>query len=336
MTGFKVGAAPLANGLQRAAAALPPFAVAVLSPSAGGVDVDGRGGDIASVRTHVECDDPPGRASAFHIPQVLGWLKRRGDATVNIEADGMSLLFTAGRSRLSVITVPEADIPTWDTIEGAAPVRVPGLWAAMVRCSRVASTDTTRPMLTGVELTPQGVTGADLYRLSHVNAPGATQAAIVPAGTIRQVDKWATGEPVVAVTDLHIVIDDGTSVWYTRPIGRDYPKWGPLIGDPPRTAAFNRTELVAAVEDCLPAVMLRLAVNPDGATVTADVAEAQQVETELPVETVETIEFGFNPGFLLEALTATETAAIRFTDAQKPVLLEDEHGFELLLPMRLD
>jgi DNA polymerase-3 subunit beta len=274
-----------------------------------------------------------------------------------------------GRSRFTLPTLGLDEYPTLPSMPDVVGSLSRAEFARVVaQVAIAAGRDDTLPVLTGirVELTDRGLTWAatDRYRLAMrevawtPNTTGIDLAALVPARTLADAAKAFTGETVeIALSDggdgaglLGLSADSHRTTM--RLLSGEFPKYRSLLPSDTAAVATASTEtlmdalrrVALVVERATP---VRLTFN-DGTIV----LEAGSGEGAMAREEVEgslsgdEITIAFNPGYLLDGLTAMNSPQVQFsfTTATKPAVLQPLTGDSdtpdgeyryLLMPVRL-
>lgn len=251
-----------------------------------------------------------------------------------------------------VTRVPGADPDTYPLTARPEAERVFSIDVDHLRSVvRAASTDMTRPILTGVLFTDQGeLVATDSYRLHVVdNAHPIGATMLVPARAIAAIVAHVKeGALTVYQSRDHalFVAQDHTS-WGVRLLDPDFPNWRGLLPtwtEEPYKVWFPRP----AFEETLRSMDKTLGQN-DGrvhvhegtdnlvVTLHADRGEGALVEATLPGSSALT--FGVNPAFLADAVAGLSTCTIHLVDPLKPLWLrENLNGsthLRLLMPVKI-
>jgi DNA polymerase III subunit beta len=217
--------------------------------------------------------------------------------------------------------------------------------AAIVGIAVAASTDPSKPHLSGVYFDGAEIVATDSYRL-HIlrSAEVSYPQVLVPARAILLAAKaGSTGTlQVVAtvrqqgrdeITDVHARITVGNQVIDVQQPDGTYPNYRQLIPSGyPCTITVDRLQLLAVVQSVKPmaqyASPIRLTVEGDQLVISArtqDVGEATgsvpaKVEGEFPMVVA------FNPEFLAECLSTMtdERATLGVLDGLKPALFDEQ------------
>ena len=275
---------------------------------------------------------------------------------VDVAVDGSRVIISCGSSRFTLPTMPIEDYPRLPAMPATAGTVVGSVFAqAVAQVAIAAGKDDTLPMLTGVrmEIDAERLTLAatDRYRLAvreldwKPDNPTAEPAQVlVPARTLADAAKSLTGTADVTIAlsggaggngignatgDGIIGFAGATRRTTTRLLDAQFPPYRTLL-----PSAFNVTAEVdvPALIDAVKRVSL---VADRGAAVRLEFSEGtvklsaggedegraeEQLEAELNGED---ITVGFNAGFLLDGLSAVEsaTARLQFTQPTKPAVI---------------
>ncbi|CAL9499899.1 DNA polymerase III subunit beta [Streptomyces albus] len=289
---------------------------------------------------------------------------------VEISTDGVRATVVCGSSRFTLHTLPVEEYPALPEMPSATGT-VPGevFAAAAQQVAIAAGRDDTLPVLTGVRIEIEGDTvtlaSTDRYRFAvreflwKPETPDASAVALVPAKTLLDTAKSLSGGDHVTLAlsgsgsgEGLIGFEGAGRRTTTRLLEGDLPKYRTLfptefnsvavIETAPFVEAVKRVALVA--ERNTP---VRLSFEQGVLTLEAgssdDAQAVERVDADLEGED---ISIAFNPGFLLEGLSAIDApvAQLSFTTSTKPALLSgrpakdaeaDESYKYLIMPVRL-
>ncbi|MTE19990.1 DNA polymerase III subunit beta [Streptomyces sp. TRM43335] len=289
---------------------------------------------------------------------------------VEISTDGVRVSVVCGSSRFTLHTLPVEEYPSLPQMPSATGT-VPGevFAAAAAQVAIAAGRDDTLPVLTGVRIEIEGDTvtlaSTDRYRFAvreflwKPETPDASAVALVPAKTLLDTAKSLSGGDNVTLalsgsgTGEGLIGFEGNGRrTTTRLLEGDLPKYRTLfptefnsvavIETAPFVEAVKRVSLVA--ERNTP---VRLSFEQGVLILEAGSSDdAQAVERVDARLEGEDISIAFNPGFLLEGLSAIDApvAQLSFTTSTKPALLSgrpavdaeaDETYKYLIMPVRL-
>lgn len=277
---------------------------------------------------------------------------------VEIDTTGDRPSIRAGRSEFTLITIPADEYPNpVEPVGEQVTLQSAVLAEGLRQVVEAASTDESRPILTGVLLAAQDgrlrLVSTDSYRLAYRDLPGTSlfeegQQVLVPARALQELARsLAVADDVTlvlsdqmasfAVGDLHLT---------TRLITGDFPDYEKLIPtDMPNALIVERQML----QDAIRRVRLmarenspiRLTMSQDGLelrAVTQDVGEAVELLDAKYEGTDLTV--AFNPEYLMDGLEVTEgeEVVLQTRDAQRPAVMRSTGGDDflyLLMPVRV-
>jgi DNA polymerase-3 subunit beta len=318
-----------------------------------------------SARASIEADvaDPgtvllPGRVLA-EVTKALP------AGMVDLVLSGSEVTITCGRSEFGLLTLPVSDYPTLPVApDPVGTVDAATLLTAVEQVAAAAAKDGSLPMLTGVRVDTVGdlltMACTDRYRIHARTLPWAhtgeaEQAALLPAATFRDIAKAQLSGPVqLGLSDALAVVTGGGRTSTVRLLEPQFiPYEDRLVDDYPSHAVVDVAPLIAAVKrvalvaDRGTAVRLAFTSLDGGdgeVLVQAGGGDAGRGRDVLPaVLDGPDVETAFQPGYLLDALTAVaqDATAVRLatTGPAKPVLITpatDEPAFRaLVMALRL-
>ncbi len=246
----------------------------------------------------------------------------------------------------------------------------PDLRDVLARIVLCASTDDTRPVLTGVQFNLKTdehsaeVVATDSYRLGlarlDVEPMGEMPAnpPLVPARILKALAKQLKGhngqvilhQGTTGDADRERTFVDfsfGAVNWVVRQIEGDFPNWRRLMPDDSGSSFdYDSKELVSAVKS---AADLRSQKNVPVRIALGDSCALRMVEGQVATATetlelatyspdgVGPMEMAFNPDYLLDAVTflGEERGSMRAVDASKPALFVGDSRRYVLMPVRL-
>ena len=279
---------------------------------------------------------------------------------VSIEASDDELRIASGRSHFSVRTHPADDFPRLPTPSGEA-VALPaaGLSDALRQVTRAASAEDSRPILTGVLVSPEQdglrLVATDSYRLavrdlSGVGLGDGAQKVLVPSRALNELMRLlgsAAGEVSLRLGAHDATFAVGDVTLTTRLIEGEFPNYKALIpSDYPNRLTVSREALLDAVRrvkllarDATTPVRIALratgieltVITTDWGTATEDV-DAKYDGAEMTV--------AFNPNYLIDGVEAVtgDEVVLDTLDALKPATLRPTEGNDylyLLMPVRV-
>jgi DNA polymerase-3 subunit beta len=286
---------------------------------------------------------------------------------VDITVDGSRVGISCGNAKFSLPTMPVEDYPQLPAQPSfAGELAGEAFGQAVAQVAVASGKDDTLPMLTGMRLEISGETltmvATDRFRLAMKEftwqpTEGVTDAAVlVPARTLSEAAKslgasggtvrlgLSSGEGMLGLSgsDRHAT---------TRLLDAEFPPYRKLLPAqytsravldvPSLTEAIKRVSLVAER-----GTQVRLEFTEGSLKLTAGGDDEGSAEEELPVSYEgEPVTIAFNPGYLLDGLSAllSEQAELTFTTPNRPALIKpvDEDGkaaagyLYLLMPVRL-
>ncbi|MDT0453056.1 DNA polymerase III subunit beta [Streptomyces hesseae] len=348
---------------------VPVLAGLLLKAEDGSLSLSGFDYEV-SARVSVEADveeDGTVLVSGRLLADICRALPNR---PVEISTDGVRVTVVCGSSRFTLHTLPVEEypaLPQMPTATGTVPAEVFASAAAQVAIA--AGRDDTLPVLTGVRIEIEGDTvtlaSTDRYRFAvrefmwKPETPDISAVALVPAKTLLDTAKSLSGGDTVSIAlsgsgagEGLIGFEGAGRRTTTRLLEGDLPKYRTLfptefnsvavIETAPFVEAVKRVALVA--ERNTP---VRLSFEQGVLILEAGSSDdAQAVERVDAHLEGDDISIAFNPGFLLEGLSAIDSpvAQLSFTTSTKPALLSgkpamdaeaDEAYKYLIMPVRL-
>jgi DNA polymerase III subunit beta len=279
---------------------------------------------------------------------------------VTIEAGEDELRVTAGRSQFAVRMLAAADFPRLPTPSGEV-VTIPGegLAEALRQVVRAASSEDSRPILTGVLMTAEHgglrLVATDSYRLAMRDLEGTAilregQRVLVPSRALAELQRLLSataGEVSLRLGEHDASFDIGPVRLTTRLIEGEFPNYRQLIpstypnrlvvGKEPLLDAVRRVKLL--VRDTTTPV--RMAMRPDGIELTVVTQEVGQASEEVDAKYEGTeMTVAFNPTYLIEGVEAVigDEVLLETVDALKPATVKSTERADylyLLMPVRV-
>jgi DNA polymerase III subunit beta len=281
-------------------------------------------------------------------------------AAVNLEADEEELRIASGRSHFTVRTHPAGDFPRLPVPSGdAVTLPVEGLAEALRQVTRAASSEDSRPILTGVLMVAEGeglrLVATDSYRLAMRDLRGVGvlaegQRVLVPSRALNELMRLlgsSSGDVSLRLGSHDATFELGGVTLITRLIEGEFPNYKQLI------PAGYPNRLIVAREALLDAVRrvkllardattpVRIALRPTGielTVITTDWGTATE-DVDAKYEGAE-MTVAFNPNYLIEGVEAVtgDDVALDTLDALKPATLRPTDGDDylyLLMPVRV-
>ncbi|MEZ5237677.1 MAG: DNA polymerase III subunit beta [Microthrixaceae bacterium] len=276
---------------------------------------------------------------------------------IEIDATGERPRVSGGRSEFFLNSIPADEYPArHDAVGESVTLAAGDLAEGLRQVVKAASTDDSRPVLTGVLMTSEQeglrLVSTDSYRLAVRDLPGrrccapTSRCSFPPA--LNEVARVLGDDDEVSLTlgDNDVTFEVGRASISTQLIQGDFPDYRKLIPqDRPPALVVNRQ----AFMDALRRVKLmaaehtpvRLGMSTDSLvlrTVNTDLGEAVE-ELDASYDGDE-LSVAFNPEFLLHGLEVTpgDEVSVESTDASKPAMLravDTDEFLYLLMPVRV-
>jgi DNA polymerase-3 subunit beta len=277
---------------------------------------------------------------------------------IEIETDGEDARISGGRSNFRLHTIPADEFPNLIDPAGEQVVlQSADLAEGLKQVVRAASTDESRPILTGVLLAAEGqglrMVSTDSYRLAVRDLPGTTalaegQTVLVPSRALNELARALHDD-----TDVTLVLGErdasfavGELHLTTRLIEGEFPNYRGLIpSSQPNRLHVDRQALLDAVRRVRLMARenspVRLTMSQgllELRAVTLDVGEAsEQLDAEYDGDE---LTVAFNPEYLVDGLEVTpgEQVSLETVDSLKPALIRpigSEDFLYLLMPVRV-
>lgn len=284
---------------------------------------------------------------------------------VVIATEGSRVELQCGRSSFVLPTLPVDEYPVLPEMPSpAGTVGGTEFAAAVAQVAIAAGRDDTLPMLLGVRVEISGtrvtLAATDRYRLAvrefewSPQEAGFEGAALVPARILADTAKLLAGAKSISVfyapggtgEGLMGFSGDGRRTT-TRLLDGEFPKYRQLLPDDASSVAtLDRASLIEAVKRVALVAErntpVRLNFSSDELALQAGSGdEAQATEYLESALTGDGLEIAFNPQYLLDGLSAIDTAevTISFTGPTRPAVLTDGSKGEeykyLLMPVRM-
>lgn len=284
-------------------------------------------------------------------------------------ADGEASI-VAGSSEFSIRLIPEEDYPQLSFKEdkaedGGAVEFNPAVTFsgaefrdALSQVVKSASSDDSRPILTGVLMAAEGesrlrLVSTDSYRLSVRDLEGSSilgerQKVLVPSRALGELQRLIADSDEVSLklAEHYAQFLVGSVQLTTRLIPGDFPNYQGLIpSDHPNCLTVDREQLRDVVKRvgllALDSTPVRLAMGAESLEVMAVTHDVGKANESMEARYAgEDLTVAFNPSYLvdgLEAATGSEVT-LETADAVKPALLRsvgDEGFLYLLMPVRV-
>ena len=277
---------------------------------------------------------------------------------VEIVVEGDDARITAGRAQFTMRTIPATEFPRLPEPGDEAVVIPAAAFAEALRQVTVAaSTEETRPILTGVQMSAESgglrLVATDSYRLAVRDLPGTSvlsegQSVLVPSSALKELGRLLGGADEVRLTlgERDATFTVGNDRLTTRLIEGEFPNYRGLIpASQPNRLTVAREALLEAVRRmrllATDATPVRLVMSGDGLELVAIAQEVGQAHESLDAKYEGTeLTVAFNPEYLIAGIEVTpgDEVTLETTDAMKPALLRsiDSNDFlYLLMPVRV-
>jgi DNA polymerase-3 subunit beta len=279
---------------------------------------------------------------------------------VSVDADDDEVRITSGRSQFAVRMLPVAEFPRLPVTQGeTVTLPVEGFAEALRQVVRAASSEDSRPILTGVLVTAEAgglrLVATDSYRLAMRDLAGTAvlregQRVLVPSRALAELQRLlssSTGEVSLRLGDHDATFELGDVRLTTRLIEGEFPNYRQLlpssypnrliVGKEPLLDAVRRVKLL--VRDTTTPV--RIALRPEGielTVVTQEVGQATE-DVDAKYEGAE-MTVAFNPTYLIDGVEAVvgDEVLLETVDALKPATVratERSDYLYLLMPVRV-
>ncbi|WP_040697806.1 DNA polymerase III subunit beta [Nocardia vinacea] len=274
--------------------------------------------------------------------------KALSNKPVDVAIDGTRVLITCGSAKFSLPTMPVEDYPQLPEVpQQTGELSVEVFAEAVGQVAVAAGRDDTLPMLTGIRVEIEGpqvvLAATDRFRLAvrHIEwQPARTDietSVLIPARTLSEAAK--TLGPSDAPVQLSLGTGSGADGLLgivnagrrttTRLLDAEFPKFRQLL---PKEHTSIATLPVATLTDAIKRVALvaergaqvRLEFADEGLLLSAGGDDAGRAEEWLEAEfRGEPLTIAFNPGYLIDGLSAlhTDRVTFGFTTPSRPAVL---------------
>ena len=292
-----------------------------------------------------------------------------GSVEFSVTDDGEASI-VAGPSEFSIRLIPEEDYPQLAfkderTQDGASVAFSPAVSfdglefrEALSQVVKSASSDDSRPILTGVLMTAESegqlrLVSTDSYRLSVRDLEGSSilgehERVLVPSRALGELQRLIadSDEVTLKLAEHYAQFVVGGVQLTTRLIPGDFPNYHGLIPtNHPNCLTANREQLLEVVrrvrllaQDSTPVRLVMSSENLEVIAITHDVGKANE-SMDAQYEG-EDLTVAFNPGYLVDGIEAStgDEVTLHTADAVKPALLRsvgNESFLYLLMPVRV-
>ena len=290
-----------------------------------------------------------------------------GSISLEHDDSGGTVRLASGDNEYRIRAYAADDFPQLPGFDAEAAFRMSGdlLVETVEKVSRSYSRDETRPVLTGILISFEEnrvrMVTTDSYRLSIKETELATTAfegsreAIIPARAMQEVARifGSEGEDEVEVSlsENQALFRIGDVLFGTRLIDGNFPEYRRLLPTTfEREISVNREDLMGTLRRVnlfaqrqTPPVPVSLSFSNGAVEVIVRNGEVGEAHERLPATSEDDFLISFNPGYLLDGVSAidTEKVVFKLNEALKPGLIvpgvegEEEPDFlYLIMPMR--
>ena len=290
-----------------------------------------------------------------------------GSFSLEHDDSGGTVRLAAGENEYRIRAYAADDFPQLPGFDAEAAFRMSGdlLVETVEKVSRSYSRDETRPVLTGILISFEEnrvrMVTTDSYRLSIKETELATTAfegsreAIIPARAMQEVARifGSEGEDEVEVSlsENQALFRIGDVLFGTRLIDGNFPEYRRLLPTTfEREISVNREDLMGTLRRLnlfaqrqTPPVPVSLSFSSGSVEVIVRNGEVGEAHERLPATSEDDFLISFNPGYLLDGVSAidTEKVVFKLNEALKPGLIvpgvdggEEPDFLYLIMPMR--
>jgi DNA polymerase III subunit beta len=292
-----------------------------------------------------------------------------GSLSLEHDETGGTVRLAAGENEYRIRAYAADDFPQLPGFDAESAFRMSGelLVETVEKVSRSYSRDETRPVLTGILISFEEnrvrMVTTDSYRLSIKETELATTAfegsreSIIPARAMQEVSRIFSGsdedEVEVSLSENQALFRIGDVLFGTRLIDGNFPEYRRLLPTTfEREISVGREELMSTLRRVnlfaqrqTPPVPVSLSFSEGAVEVIVRNGEVGEAHERLPATSEDDFLISFNPGYLLDGVSAidTEKVVFKLNEALKPGLIvpgqngegEEEPDFlYLIMPMR--
>jgi DNA polymerase-3 subunit beta len=295
-----------------------------------------------------------------------------GNFTLEHDGSEGTVRLAAGENEYTIRAYAADDYPRLPTFEAEGSFRMPGdsLVETVEKVSRSYSRDETRPVLTGILISFEDarvrMVTTDSYRLSIKETELATtpfegsREAIIPARAMTEVSRIFSQsdetDVEVSLSENQALFRIGDVVFGTRLIDGNFPEYRRLLPTGfEREISVSREDLMGTLRRVnlfaqrqTPPVPVSLSFTEGSVEVIVKNGDVGEAHERLPANSEDDFLISFNPGYLLDGVSAIDTDKVKFklNEALKPgLIVPGENGEEngdagepdflyLIMPMR--
>jgi DNA polymerase III subunit beta len=295
-----------------------------------------------------------------------------GNFTLEYDGSEGTVRLAAGENEYTIRAYAADDYPKLPEFEAEGSFRMPGdsLVETVEKVSRSYSRDETRPVLTGILISFEDarvrMVTTDSYRLSIKETDlGSTpfegsREAIIPARAMTEVSRIFSGsdegDVEVSLSANQALFRIGDVVFGTRLIDGNFPEYRRLLPTGfEREISVSREDLMGTLRRVnlfaqrqTPPVPVSLSFTEGSVEVIVKNGDVGEAHEKLPANSEDDFLISFNPGYLLDGVSAIDTEKVKFklNEALKPgLIVPGENGEDngeggepdflyLIMPMR--
>lgn len=295
-----------------------------------------------------------------------------GQVSLKARSTKQDVEIKSGSATFDLKTLRAEDFPTLPEAVGDSEVTLPAevLDSTIKRVERAASSDPSRPVLTGVLVQAEGTSlkmvATDSYRLSVKETELSTPLtnafeANVPARALQEAVRLAkgvkgdvgddesgpaAGSVRIVMQENQIVFDLDGTILASRLIDGQFPKYAELIPDSfDHEVKLSASELLDVVRRISLLAQrtkpLTLSFEKGSLTISAETPDIGEARESLPVPyDGEQLDIGFNPDYLRDGIESAgdEEIIFKLLSPNRPGLIESGSGggfLYLIMPIRL-
>lgn len=320
-----------------------------------------------SARNHIEAGVDEAGSSVVQGKILADITKSLPSEKTYLATENSTLIITSGKAKFTMQLMPESeypDLPAVPRILG----KVDGetFHQAVDQACVAVSREETRPVLTGVYMQFEGdkvvMTSTDRFRLSRATFtwspenPDASTSTLLRGSLLRDVARTLNDSQNVVIdfdedNPSLIAFENAGRISTSQLIDGEFPAIDRLFADEyPIQAVIDKQQLISSIKRVSLVAErnapIRMAFSDGSVTLSAGVADENQASDVIDVDfDGEDITVAFNPGYLIEGLSAIAEPFVRMkmTTAIKPVEFNGQQEADsdesmdyryLLVPMR--
>lgn len=320
-----------------------------------------------SARDHIEAGVDEAGSSVVQGKILADITKSLPSEKTYLATENSTLIITSGKAKFTMQLMPESeypDLPAVPRILG----KVDGetFHQAVDQACVAVSREETRPVLTGVYMQFEGdkvvMTSTDRFRLSRATFtwspenPDASTSTLLRGSLLRDVARTLNDSQNVVIdfdedNPSLIAFENAGRISTSQLIDGEFPAIDRLFADEyPIQAVIDKQQLISSIKRVSLVAErnapIRMAFSGGSVTLSAGVADENQASDIIDVDfDGEDITVAFNPGYLIEGLSAIAEPFVRMkmTTAIKPVEFNGQQEADsdesmdyryLLVPMR--